>query len=199
MTNADLAWTSHAVRDRLAEACRTLRMVDTARGPNSRSTWWPDVVAHRMTDYPSDTTAVSKVRATAEQISRMDEVMGWVTRWLSEGAVATTPHLVPDAGWLVMARASGMSYEQIGRKRNIRYGVVRTGKGPNRQVPGGNSRKSLMLIEARTLAYVATQLNNDRAAVRPADDHQAVSSAREPDGTRKEGLRTIAPARTAAL
>lgn len=98
-----------------------------------------------------------------------------------------------------MARASGMSYEQIGRKRNLRYGVVRTSKGPNRQVPGGNSRKSLMQIEARTLAYVATQLNNDGDPVRPADDHQAISLAHEPDGTRKGGLRTIAPARTAAL
>ena len=188
-------WTGERVRSRMQEAATTLRRIDTTPGPSKSVTWWPDFVCSKHEAYGYGDASVPTAQATPEQIKRMEEVLGWIARWLTT-AECEANGLVEDGGWLAMARASGWSWERIGRARKVRFGVPMDqplGLGPSRRVPGGNSRKSLMLIEKATLAFTATQLNRidlplDRVAL-------TASERATDDNRRRRGGNTIAPAR----
>ena len=186
-------WTADRVRNRLSEAARTNRITAVAaRAPSERTTWWPDVVHTRQEAYGYQPETAPRIMADPDQIARMDECHGWIARWLTVAGCEACG-LIPDAGWLTMARASGWSWERIGRERKVRYGVVGSQpSGPSRRIPGGNSRKSLMQIERSTLIYVASQLNRVDVAV---DSVALRATAPQPENRRPRGGNTIAPAR----
>lgn len=187
-------WTTDRLRARLSEAARTMRIVQTSSGPSNSVTWWPDTVASVMEAYGYHPETVPKMRADPDQIGRMDEAQRWIAGYLTIDA-CTAAGLVPDGGFVVAGRAQDWSWERIGRARKVRYGAVgdTLRMGPATRLPGGNSRKSLMLIERRTLAWLATQLNRlnvevDRRTL--ADKPPAPSDQRD-----RRGGDTIAPAR----
>jgi hypothetical protein len=188
-------WTADTLRIRLQEAQTTLRRIAVSgRSPSLTVTWWPDIVRDHNEAYGYTPETSPRLQANAQQIERMEEVLTWITRWLTvEGC--RRAGLVEDAGWIVMARAAGRSWERIGRERKVRYGVTEihvVRGGPSKRVPGGNSRPSLMLIEQRTLNYVASELNRTNIEV----DRATLATPAPAVGERsRRGGNTIAPPR----
>jgi hypothetical protein len=158
-------WTGPAVRDRVAEAALALRTASVGRQhPLERWTNWPLIAVDRAEEaYGYTETKPRPIRASAAAISRMDEVLDWISKWLSVDW-CVRHGLADDAQTIIWLRASGRSWAWIGAKRH----EVWHAKG--QRPPRGNSRPILGEIEARALRFVANELNLARVEFREAKE-----------------------------
>jgi len=88
---------------------------------------------------------------TGEMISRMDEVMDWVAKFMAPSVVP--PSLPPDISRILWQRAGRMPWRRIIAFRRVwynRHGVAK--------IPGGNSHVSVRLLYQRGLDHLATRL-----------------------------------------
>lgn len=175
MTSTSLTpqgWTPELVRARLREAMLSLRQSrSVARGPSDRTVGWPDAPDNAMEAYGYTPEEAPRLLPPRDAISRMDEVLGWISAWCSLEACAAAG-LAPDAGWIALRRAENWPWGKIGKVRAARYGgQQQQGGGRSAVIPGGNHRDSLVRIEGEALAYLARQL--DRAGVAPHDADEA--------------------------
>lgn len=192
MTTWEDAWTSQRVKIRLRAGLTTLRRVDVGGFTTAMRTWWPDIIRDPREGYGYTEAPPPRIQANPGEISRMDEVMRWTAKWMTTQA-CTAAGMVPDAGWVTMSRARGWSWEQIGRARKTRY-------GQEHGLPGGNSRKSLMQIERKMLAWIATLLNNngvsvDRATLDTSVPELGYLRDRDTRPYRRAGITVMAPPR----
>lgn len=173
-----ILWTPAMVEERVREAIVTLRRVPAGRiRPAGLKTNWPDVVRDWQA-YGWDPAARPRVQATAEDIARMDEVLGWTSRWLSS-VEAEREGLPPDAVRVLMARAGGVRWDVLGLARVEWWGARPTVGGGRSAIPGGNSYPSLRRIYDGALALLARRLNGGR-------DHEAPARLRQDEGPRYE-------------
>lgn len=173
-----ILWTPGMVEERVREALVTLRRVPAGRiWPAGIRTAWPDVV-REWESYGWDRAARPRVQATAEDIARMDEVLGWTARWLSS-AEAEREGLPPDAVRVLMARAGGVRWDVLGLARIDWWGRRPTVGGGRSAIPGGNSYPSLRRIYDGALALLARRLNGGR-------DHAAPPQLRQDERPRYE-------------
>lgn len=156
-------WTPAQIEARLAEACTTLRRVPGGHiWPSEIRIGWPDIVREFSEAYGYNAAQRPRVQATAEDIRRMDEALGWASKWLNAEA-ASRAGLVEDSVKVVMWRATGRRWDQIGVWRAEIWGKRPTQGGGRSAIPGGNSYPSLRRIHDMALAHVAAQLNGTRA------------------------------------
>lgn len=170
-------WTAELVRERLREACATLRRAATSvrqRGPSTRVTAWADAPHAAAEAYGYTPEAAPRVAPDRGALGRMDEVLAWVARWCSLDACRRAG-LPPDAGWLALKRADGWAWPKIARHREA---VWRAAHGD--VVPGGNSRTSLAGIERRCHAYLAERLTAAGVPTIPAADDESVVRGLDP-------------------
>ena len=101
----------------------------------------------------------------------LDEVQDWCCRFLNPNAVKTAK-LPRDAALLLWMRAENIPWKHIQKVRRQIYAVPAPKKhrrrgGPS-QIPGGNSKTSLINLHNRTLEHVARCLNQAGVEVRIA-------------------------------
>lgn len=156
-----MTWTRHAVEQRLRDALITLRRLPAGRiWPSDIRIAWPEIV-REWDSYGWDRAAKPRVQATADDIRRMDEALGWTARWLNREA-ALRAGLVEDSVKVVMWRAAGRRWDQIGVWRAELWGCRPTVGGGRSAIPGGNSYKSLRQIHDRAIDHLVLRLNGGR-------------------------------------
>lgn len=146
------AWTPELVEACIVEAARVLRVSrSAASAPGPMRAAWPDAPQNAREAYGyGPPPAGSIARPSAAALSALDEVMGWLARYLSVEACGAV-RLASDAGWLLWVRADGWAWPKIGEARVRRWGGAAA-------VPGGNSRESLRLIARGALVHLAACL-----------------------------------------
>lgn len=155
------AWTPLTVEARLRAATATLRRIPGGRiWPAGIRTGWPEIV-REWEGYGWDKAARPRVQATAEDIRQMDEALGWCAAWLNADA-SRLAGLVPDTGKVVLWRAAGRKWDQIGQDRIELWGVRSTKRGGRSEIPGGNSYPALRKIHAAGIARIVEQLTGRR-------------------------------------
>lgn len=182
-----LTWTIELVRERLYEALRTLRRsIPAAFGPNSRKlTSWPSAPDAPEEAYGYTEETVTLVRPGRDEISRMDEAMGWIAQWLSQPSCLDAG-LPPDAGWLALQRARGVSWKAIGRAREARF---------SHAIPGGNHPNSLRKIEERTHEYLVGLLVSTGIIPRRPSERDVVRGEDRNPGALPRAMDTVRPVR----
>ena len=90
------------VFEEIQQAVHTLRLLPPADWPSSKTGYWPDVIQNFYDAY-GYTAPTVRVIPTARQISRLDEVIEWMS-WLP-----------PEYARIIWARAEGFSWRQIAR------------------------------------------------------------------------------------
>jgi hypothetical protein len=175
-------WNGPLVMIRLSEAALALRTVPAGRSISNKLSYWPDALKDPNEAYGYLPTGMTPMRATSNDITKMDEALRWMGRWLTRDACKAAG-LPDDAGWLVWLRASGWSQAKIGAARRERWNAVHIASksGPNRAIPGGNSRPALSAIEEKALRHVASHLNRHSVAL-DRDTEAAVTGGRNGDG-----------------
>jgi hypothetical protein len=106
--------TPQDVEERIAEAARVVRMLP-AEGHKPYRSAMPEPVRDRsdqLMAYGYNVTEV-RIQATAQQIDRLDEVLGWVYEWLS------TPERI-----CVWAFAQGVRAGRVARKLHCNRSTV---------------------------------------------------------------------------
>ena len=183
-TAAPPVWTGALVMIRLSEAAQALRTVPAGRSISTKLTFWPDTLttAEEKAAYGYTPASVTPLRATSADIGKMDECLAWMGRWMTRDACKAAG-LPQDAGWLIWLRASGWSQAKIGNARRTLWNAqnVASKGGPNRAIPGGNSRPALAAIEEKALQRLAKQLNWAGVAL-DRDTEAAVTGGRNGDG-----------------
>ena len=156
-------WTPDAVRDRLAEAALALKTAAVGRSaPLDVWTKWPAAIVHDHNEaYGYDEAKAKPHRSSPAAISRMDETLSWVSRWLSREQCVRYG-LADDAQAVLWLRATGRSWAWIGRARHEGWAAEK------RRPPRGNSRPVLQEIEARALRFLANECNLARVEYREA-------------------------------
>ncbi len=165
----DNLWTPARVEQCLRHALVTLRRIPSKNlFPAGIRVAWPDVVSS-WESYGWDKTAKPRVQATAADIQDMDRTLAWVWTWLHPSACQAA-QLAEDAGAIVLMRASGLAWEEIGEYRLERWQAPKAARVP---IPGGNSFPSLRKIHRGAIGLVVTRLGGDPtrapAPVRPQD------------------------------
>jgi hypothetical protein len=97
--------TLQEVFDQIEQAVRTMRLLPRVQVKN-RFCNWPEIVRSFFEAYGMD-EATYKIVPTAKQISRMDEVIEWLT-WLP-----------PETARIIWARCSGLPWRTIARMAGL--------------------------------------------------------------------------------
>jgi len=154
--SASRPWTAEIVAERLANAATTLaRSRATGVAPSGLRSAWPSIAPtedDRRLAYGYNAAQAPRMLPSAAEVTALDQVLGWVARYLSVDAL-THASLPADAGKLAWMRASGHSFAKIATTR------ARWWPGPP---PGGNSREAVRVVCGRACDLVATGLNRDR-------------------------------------
>lgn len=104
------ALTRHEIEDRLEEAALTLRRLPMKDGPKGFGSSWPEYVREAKHAYGYH-EATMKVRPNPEEISRMEEAIGWLRLIDSKDERRDA-----DARRIVWMRADGYRWIQICRR-----------------------------------------------------------------------------------
>ena len=154
--SASRPWTAEIVAERLANAATTLaRSRATGVAPSGLRSAWPSIAPtedDRRLAYGYNAAQAPRMLPSAAEVTALDQVLGWVARYLSVDALARAS-LPADAGKLAWMRATGHSFAKIATTR------ARWWPGPP---PGGNSREAVRVVCGRACELVATGLNHDR-------------------------------------
>lgn len=152
-------WTAEIVAERLANAATTLsRSRATGVAPTGLKSAWPSIAPteeDRRLAYGYNAAQAPRMLPTAAEVTALDQVLGWVSRYLSGEALARAG-LPEDAGKLAWMRAAGHSYPRIATTR------ARWWPGPP---PGGNSREAVRVVCAKACELVAAGLNRDQIPI----------------------------------
>jgi hypothetical protein len=167
-----MTWTGDLVAERMAAAASTLaRSRAMGVGPSGMRSAWPSIAPteeDRRLAYGYNAATAPRVLPTAAELSALDQVLGWVPRYLSAAALHIAG-LPSDAAWVAWMRAQGHSYQRISAVRGRRHGSGRP--------EGGNSREAVRTIAGRAYEHVAAGLNRDRVPLHVG----AVDAPAEPD------------------
>ena len=155
-TDTSDPWTADDVASRLKEAVNTLILLPSAQKVSRIGSIWPVLPStpeRARLGYGYDAPKVKRRQATPGEIDRMDEATRWMLVYCHE-AIAVEAGLPPDTNRVLWCRALGVTYADIMDLRRQRWGPGRskTGRSP---VPGGNSYRSVWLINKRGLVYMA--------------------------------------------
>ena len=189
-TEQPLVWTPEIVAARLAEAAVALA---AARAPARTSQHdgtkvaWPDAPNTAAEAYGYTPEDAPRERASGAALDRLDDVLGWIARWLHAGACAAAG-LPEDAAALTWKRASGVSWRRIARARVKRYGTPKV-KGGNSPIPSGNSRPALARVYNKTLDHVCRSLTLAKAPVVEAEAAPQSDPLRRGDGALPRHMR----------
>ncbi len=154
-------WTRAQVEDRLRQALITLRRMPGGHlFPAGIRVAWPEI-AKEWSAYGWDRATKPRVQATAEDIRQMDVALGWTSRLLC-APEALRRGLPEDAVKIVMWRAAGRRWDQIGVWRAELWGMRPTARGGRSAIPGGNSYPSLTAIYRRAIDVILEDLNGRR-------------------------------------
>lgn len=151
-------WTMSVLEERLAEAVVTLQRMpaDRVAALNHVRACWPDAPAE-WDGYGWESAEVGRVHATSWQITRMDEVIGWLAGYMDPrrcGAMG----LPPDTGKILWLRAARWPWPRIAEMRKRRWGEDDR-RGGKSSIPGGNSPPSLRKAYGQGLRYLVGCLN----------------------------------------
>jgi hypothetical protein len=158
-------WNTDAVRKRVAEAAHAIRTANVGRNhPLDRWTNWPLIVIDKREEAYGYTEATPRaIRASAGAISRMDETLEWLSKWLN--VEHCQQHgMADDAQLVVWFRARGWSWTRISSTRH------ETWHAQGRRPPFGNSRFAVEQIEHKALRFVANELNLANVEFREASE-----------------------------
>ena len=103
------------------------------------------------------------IRASAGAISRMDETLDWLSKWLNVEN-CKEHEMADDAQLVVWLRARGWSWARIAATRHEGW------KAKDRRPPRGNSRFAVEQIEYRACRFVANELNLAKIPLRAATE-----------------------------
>lgn len=132
----DTPWTPALVEAEIRAALVTLRRIPSKHlFPAGIRSSMPEVVRGFWEAYNPEPARKPRVQATAQDIQRMDDALGWIWSHLSPAA-CLEHHLPEDAAAIVLMRCSGMKWEWVGEYRLERW--IRP-KSQGRTIPGGNS------------------------------------------------------------
>jgi hypothetical protein len=196
------AWTAELVRERLREAFAILRRsAAVAHGPSERTTYWPDAPnsvqeAYGYTEIDEEEAeAIARMagRPSRDELSRMEEVLGWIAIWTTHAACAAAG-LPKDAGWIALKRAEGWPWPRIQKHRRHTWGIPAGGLSRSgRHIHGGNSRDSLLKIEKQAYEYLARNLISVGVLARPAADDDVVRGLEPGPGAMPRVMDTVKP------
>lgn len=156
MTGLQLPRDVGELSERLEDAARTLRRIPAARNsrPAEMGSGWPDYLREVMEAYGYQAARGGAVKASAAEIERMDEVLGWVSRWWSVAEMRRAG-LPEDAGGLAWLRVgAGWQMRRLAEWRQQRWGM--------RRPPGGLNRESMRLLVVRALEHMLQGLTGQR-------------------------------------
>mgnify|MGYP000455670201 FL=1 len=156
-------WNADSVRERVAEAAHAIRSANVGRNhPLARWTNWPLIVVDKKQEAYGYTEERAKpIRASAGAISRMDETLDWLSKWLNVAACEERG-LARDCHDIVWARAIGWSWARISSTRH------ETWHAKGERPPSGNSRFLLEQMENKALRHVANEINLAKVPFREA-------------------------------
>jgi len=166
------------LRERIADACATLRLVPAAKNsrPAEMRSNWPDYLRDTSEAYGYQAANAGPTRASASAVARMDEVLLWVARWWSAASLDQAG-LASDGGAVVWLHAgAGWKWPRIAEWRRKRYGENRAHGVSG--IPMGNTPPSLRVIEQKVLAHMLRGLG----AATPAAPHGALDTQMAEDG-----------------
>lgn len=151
-------WTRRDVEDRLREALMTLRRVP-GKGiyPSTKMVGWPDIVRSYWEAYNTEPQRKPRLLATARDLAEMDEVLGWIARWLN-AAEARQAGLPDDVASIIWLRTAAVPWHKLVDHRLATWGHIgkRGGKSP---IPGGNSYPTLRRAYDGGLQLLLQRLN----------------------------------------
>jgi hypothetical protein len=107
-------WNGPHVAVRLAQAFETLRATPAPLGPRAYGGIWPAYLSdwvdllNRVGMAPTDEAPRQRDRPTVEQITRMEQAVGWGPRYLR-------PPLIEAVQGMALARASGRDVEWLAK------------------------------------------------------------------------------------
>jgi hypothetical protein len=150
------------LRRRLEDSANTLRSLPldkASRGPAGFRSNMPDVIREASEAYNYHRVGLARVVPSAADIGRMDEALGWVSRWWSHAELRASG-LPLDAGIVAYEReALRVPFPKIRAGRVARY--------PGRMPPGGTSAPSLRLLVRRAMDLMFAGLGGDPRAQAP--------------------------------
>lgn len=163
------SWSPDAILARLEEAMRTLRRLPGQHvWPAGMKIAWPDVVREFHESYGYDAATRPRLQATAAEIQRMDEALGWVWDCLHSSACAKAG-IPEDAGRVVLWRAQGLAWPAIVQIRlNVHAAAMK--KGGKSAIPGGNSFPSLRKMHREALDLLMAHLGAGAAPPSPEEE-----------------------------
>lgn len=151
--------TMEELRRRLEDSANTLRSLPLgkgARGPAGFRSNMPDPIREATEAYNYHRVGLARVVPSAADIGRMDEALGWVSRWWSHAELRASG-LPLDAGIVAYEReALRVPLPKIKAGRVARY--------PGRMPPGGTSAPSLRLLVRRAMDLMFSGLGGDPRA-----------------------------------
>lgn len=154
-----MTWTAELVADRFAAAAVTLaRSRGRGVGPAGFKVAWPDVPVTAETArlaYGYTAATPPRIEPSAADISALDQVLQWVSRYLS-GAACQVAGMPADTGWVAWMRASGHSFARISSERARRW---RT------KPSGGNSGEAVRKICIAAHEHVAKELRRAKVPI----------------------------------
>lgn len=177
-TATPLRWDGDLVEKRVEKAFKTQAAMS---GGNDRQLLrgmqvaWPDYQDEKHTAYGAAPVSYSPMRPSPNEITLLDEVIEWMTRWLEPTKLPPELKFPPDVMKIVWSRAGRAPWPKIIRLRARKHGIQEVGEnkrgepkkpmGPS-PIPGGNSHESLRRIYYAALAYLAQKLNEAKVPVR---------------------------------
>lgn len=162
-------WTPDAILSRLEEAMRTLRRLPGQHvWPQGMKTAWPEVVREFSESYGYNAAQRPRLQATAAEIQRMDEALGWIWDHLHPSACARA-QLPEDAARVLLWRAQGLSWPRIVEIRLALYATA-SKRGGRSAIPGGNSLPSLRKMQRGALDVLMQALGAGPAPPAPEDE-----------------------------
>lgn len=175
-----MSLTPAQVEQRLRDALITLRRMPGGHiWPAGIRVAWPEIV-REWEAYGWDRATRPRVQATAEDIRLMDEALGWTARWLNAEAAAREG-LPQDTVKVVMWRAAGRRWDQIGVWRAELWGMRPQEGGGRSPIPGGNSYPSLVKIHRQGIELIVSKLAGTRDRDPLAEALQRFEDRREPE------------------
>lgn len=154
------------LRRRLEDSALTLARLPLGRSSHAPAGFrvaWPDYARDAKESYGYHRAGVGRVVASASEIGRMEEALGWMGRWWSNDSLHASG-LPRDAGIVAFERcALHLPWPKIKAGRLARW----TGMPA---IPGGNSTPSLRALERRALEVLLLGLGGDPRVGEPDPD-----------------------------
>lgn len=148
--------------DRLEDAARTLRRVPSAKNsrPAEMRSNWPDYVRDTNEAYGYQAARGGAIKASAAEIARMDEVLGWIARYWSAAEMRKAA-MPEDAGAVAWFRhGAGWQAARLAAWRIERWSRAKP--------PGGASRESIRTLADRAMRHMLAGLHQRQAEAEPA-------------------------------